>query len=185
MKFSHREHQLMIFQSTLPAGGATSCRTLCPAASENFNPRSPQGERRCCSIRDIGLRLISIHAPRRGSDPNIRDAANGCRVFQSTLPAGGATNGNVFNGASPPNFNPRSPQGERRAHLVAAVPSSISIHAPRRGSDLTLDELRKRGFGISIHAPRRGSDRRHHPAQGLHHDFNPRSPQGERLSTGS
>ena len=34
----------------------------------------------------------------------------------------------------------------------------ISIHAPREGSDLTLEEIMLRTERISIHAPREGSD---------------------------
>ena len=78
------------------------------------------------------------------------------------------------------NFNPRSPCGER-LYTVCHVKflQSISIHAPRVGSD-------KSHFGemehdrISIHAPRVGSDLQ---AGLLEYDriyFNPRSPCGER-----
>ena len=42
-----------------------------------------------------------------------------------------------------------------------AMPVSISIHAPRKGSDLEM--VFKEGADyISIHAPRKGSDRRLH-----------------------
>ena len=80
------------------------------------------------------------------------------------------------------NFYPRSPRGERRLENgYHGRPQSISIHAPREGSDLPSivieDELPKflstlpaRGathraaeyavrYPISIHAPREGSDR--------------------------
>ena len=60
---------LALFQSTLPVGGATSISAKQPDGMENFNPRSPWGERRCF----VFLRL----------QPN---------QFQSTLPVGGATN---------------------------------------------------------------------------------------------
>ena len=35
--------------------------------------------------------MISIHAPRAGSDGTVRQARNLLRVFQSTLPVRGAT----------------------------------------------------------------------------------------------
>ena len=62
-----------------------------PSVRSYFNPRSPQGERRSVNVRDVQLFL-----------------------FQSTLPAGGAT---IINCGSfwTANFNPRSPQGERLA----------------------------------------------------------------------
>ena len=56
---------------------------------------------------------------------------------------------------------------------------SISIHAPRTGSD---DSQIKPGIrpGISIHAPRTGSDQPEPPEQPAASNFNPRSPHGER-----
>ncbi len=79
----------------------------------NFNPRSPRGERRFwynCYCFEVG---ISIHAPREGSDDKgVAD------VIYNTY------------------FNPRSPRGERRGFAVAVRAfSNISIHAPREGSD--------------------------------------------------
>ena len=59
----------MLFQSTLPAWGATVI----------------------CSYREGGEKNISIHAPRMGSDKRLEiDLANDY-IFQSTLPAWGAT----------------------------------------------------------------------------------------------
>ena len=59
------------------------------------------------------------------------------------------------------------------------TPLTISIHAPRTGSDYRLATHPARRE-ISIHAPRTGSDglQRRKPDGGA--DFNPRSPHGER-----
>ena len=59
--------------------------------------------------------LISIHAPRTGSDKGKGASPSPARIFQSTLPARGATG--CFQSFSwvYPYFNPRSPHGERRA----------------------------------------------------------------------
>ena len=55
-------------------------------------------------------------------------------------------------------FNPRSPHGERRHKPGAPLrDSSISIHAPRTGSDFACSQPVFRHV-ISIHAPRTGSD---------------------------
>ena len=101
-------------------------------------------------------------------------------IFQSTLPAWGAT----------------------RHDRKGIIRIFISIHAPRMGSDRSRVEQhivpqifqstlpawgatvlpdRFRGFYIiSIHAPRMGSDMcTHWVKQGIKH-FNPRSPHGER-----
>ena len=125
------------FQSTLPARGATGLispvqiflmisihapRTgsdffCCAAGSviSNFNPRSPHGER-----------LIATGLYK-----------NGWKIFQSTLPARGATRPKCAASASTEYFNPRSPHGERH---------------------------------------------RENKYHSILPDFNPRSPHGERLS---
>ena len=54
-------------------------------------------------------------------------------------------------------FNPRSPHGERREWQARRVAQTISIHAPRTGSDCA-GAWRLLGVLISIHAPRTGSD---------------------------
>ena len=52
---------------------------------------------------------------------------------------------------------------------------SISIHAPREGSDLA-NRSENVTDEISIHAPREGSDKLPVSAHYLPCDFNPRSP---------
>ena len=147
----------------------------------DFNPRSPCGER-------LAYR---------------RRCGSGHR-FQSTLPVWGATWQAVrlqlyhadFNPRSPcgerrflsqllhaasADFNPRSPCGERPITTLTTSPTStISIHAPRVGSDVTPLTVCTTDFRfqstlpvwgataqatgqamighISIHAPRVGSD---------------------------
>ena len=89
--FLHRELSWIVFQSTLPAWGATSMLASEIHELESFNPRSPRGERRHKRIEICVPHVVSIHAPRVGSDveilSEIRDANS---------------------------FNPRSPRGERR-----------------------------------------------------------------------
>ena len=83
------------------------------AASRDFNPRSPHGERRGDSKVPDCSSIISIHAPRTGSDDGSR------RHFEKRG-----------------NFNPRSPHGERRfSRFLPRFAVIISIHAPRTGSD--------------------------------------------------
>ena len=56
------------------------------------------------------------------------------------------------------NFYPRSPRGERHCRLLeCSHRKTISIHAPRVGSDKLPDESGS-VLAISIHAPRVGSD---------------------------
>ena len=96
-----------------PRTGSDSAIESAIDAAKDFNPRSPHGERLalCCDLRHnkkISIhaprtgsdqeafdaykqQVISIHAPRTGSDfvPTVDSAVE--EVFQSTLPARGAT----------------------------------------------------------------------------------------------
>ena len=151
------------------------------------------------------LLLISIHAPRTGSDAtdgrcttiarhfNPR-SPHGERLlenakkelakkFQSTLPARGATLQRQHIAAGIPHFNPRSPHGERPCSARrCGLLRPISIHAPRTGSDGICIVFSFRQYGrISIHAPRTGSDNSPRHAAVKSSNFNPRSPHGERL----
>ena len=104
---------------------------------DNFYPRSPRGERHRIAFRHLFPAVISIHAPREGSDLELEPVvpclqisihapregsdlqvhSRFCPVFEflSTLPARGAT---------------------IRAYNNAAALTAISIHAPREGSDV-------------------------------------------------
>ena len=59
--------------------------------------------------------LISIHAPRMGSDKSLRRNSDSFYAFQSTLPGWGATNMPLMVKRYSSDFNPRSPDGERHA----------------------------------------------------------------------
>ena len=147
--------------------------------SPDFNPRSPWGER-----------------------PDSPDIYGKGQEFQSTLPVGGATIKKSFLRQMPRYFNPRSPWGERQSCSdCAKLVTSISIHAPRGGSDdSVVYQIAVTGIsihaprggsdkpffqifsivGISIHAPRGGSDARWFSYKIYSFYFNPRSPWGER-----
>ena len=129
------------------------------ASLRHFNPRSPHGERRDWRAEPaatprfqstlpargatkhiahiLAILVISIHAPRTGSDQGFAPSLKWNQLFQSTLPARGATSrggtkqspgrfqstlpargattsDSAGTGTSA-DFNPRSPHGERRA----------------------------------------------------------------------
>ena len=194
---------MVVFQSTLPARGATyrvaderyseeisihAPRTGSDCAGRNgrteqqdFNPRSPHGERpgphstnkNAISFQSTlpargatqgrrrareGLQ-ISIHAPRTGSDRFLSVASSTTGAFQSTLPARGATsdrwqmyhNCQAFQSTLPARGATPPKHGSTR------IPG-ISIHAPRTGSDRDWKRGAENPERISIHAPRTGSD---------------------------
>ena len=116
---------------------------------DDFNPRSPHGERRARGTQ-VAEMAISIHAPRTGSDRRRRRKAH-CRadfnprsphgerrggsslsimdfVFQSTLPARGATVVDVCRMPQKSHFNPRSPHGERRQLIICLNDRRINFN---------------------------------------------------------
>ena len=146
----------------------------------HFNPRSPCGERRYLITETAKRYIFQSTLPVWGATCRTLKSCVDKRKFQSTLPVWGATAENPWSsrkivisihaprvgsdaagswpGRLSPDFNPRSPCGERQTNVdrVLAV-TSISIHAPRVGSD----------------------------SHGKHDydragNFNPRSPCGER-----
>ena len=189
------------FNPRSPDGERREVATPCCSISY-FNPRSPDGERRydamyhpaqwrfqstlpgwgatTMEFRTPLAGLISIHAPRMGSDKSPRRNSDSFYAFQSTLPGWGATYFNMryrtldmisihaprmgsdygtrYNTAYSLLFQSTLPgwgathYSDYRNRVV-----HISIHAPRMGSDITPIQWRKMTF-ISIHAPRMGSD---------------------------
>ena len=124
---------------------------------------------------------ISIHAPRTGSDLRAEWAKAAESLFQSTLPARGATFHNEF-GFPVAQFQSTLPaRGATCLQWKQSGRSCISIHAPRTGSDVPEAHKKTRNQRISIHAPRTGSDGRRSRVPEAHKNFNPRSPHGERL----
>ena len=167
----------------------------------NFNPRSPYGERLDGSTNGSGalkfqstLPLrgatyykyqtladinISIHAPLTGSDRTSGISPREPRTFQSTLPLRGATRG-FGPGKQKKEISIHAPlTGSDKIPLPAVSQEGISIHAPLTGSDPCWPSPRY-GIRISIHAPLTGSDGTLRRSGGLSRDFNPRSPYGER-----
>ena len=218
------------FQSTLPARGATATSGHQPPEDGDFNPRSPHGERPPAATSRRRTE-ISIHAPRTGSDLTAQLPGDGHKnfnprsphgerqlsctncggkaIFQSTLPARGATRLRLCRKAPESHISihaPRTGSDPRRVVAYSDVdvfqstlPArgatyqqtaiekiySISIHAPRTGSDgIVMPQGRTRG-GFQSTLPARGATNLPNPAGSLSDNFNPRSPHGERPPRGT
>ena len=105
------------FQPTLPARGATS-RCLRRLPDKSFQPTLPARGATDTLLADADVEEISTHAPRTGSDSLMIFSCHGSRAFQPTLPARGATFHSVLRFLASSDFNPRSPHGERLYHPV-------------------------------------------------------------------
>ena len=116
-------------------GSDISRRSREPEGYQNFNPRSPHGERHHKDRRTRAALYFNPRSP-HGERPDV------C----------------PYNITHLTDFNPRSPHGERQALAgrVLAVRGFQST-LPARGAT-KLDQLQLRQNRISIHAPRTGSD---------------------------
>ena len=100
------------FQSTLPARGATGLsQNVKP--DQLFQSTLPARGATLEILANNIVYIISIHAPRTGSDVASIEKSMKAKVFQSTLPARGATMALSSPRSTAPYFNPRSPHGER------------------------------------------------------------------------
>ena len=167
------------FQSTLPVGGATSDLSSWITGVKDFNPRSPWGERRPSRGIKSLTSLSQSTLPVGGATAKIGSSGYSAK-FQSTLPVGGAT-APAFAGLNRhPDFNPRSPWGERLAGLNKLLERlKFQSTLPVGGATSGLVSCDRAGR-ISIHAPRGGSDTLFVSITAVSPDFNPRSPWGER-----
>ena len=146
--------------------------------------------------------MISIHAPREGSDFLCLKHETDNHYFNPRSPRGERRR-SPTNRTTVADFNPRSPRGERRKYYkLFDSYSRISIHAPREGSDNCIPCFSLVNLQFQSTLPARGATAyiRHRirrkifqstlPARGAttidqssntrHSNFNPRSPRGER-----
>ena len=145
------------FQSTLPHGERLNFEAI-TLLQNYFNPRPPHGERHF-RISSFCIRIhISIHAPRMGSDISLS-------ILYPRKPY----------------FNPRPPHGERPAY-TSCHKALLSYFNPRppHGERLFVIMKAVKQFSISIHAPRMGSDQQVSHFKLAVSNFNPRPPHGER-----
>ena len=127
-----------LFQSTLPARGATP-DIIFAGAYNVISIHAPRTGSDRAFLRKSAEIGISIHAPRTGSDVCwITFSTRNCQ-FQSTLPARGATAAGGFLHYMHNHFNPRSLHGERLVQKRIHRVDMISIHAPCTGSDTCAD----------------------------------------------
>ena len=138
----------------------------------NFNPRAPQGARRCLIRHCKRNKYFNPRAP-QGARPRRQRGNILFLRFQSTRPARGATTVHEAQQPRHNNFNPRAPQGARlfwsaslwplpHIYFNAVTTSYNGYYAfqstrPARGATPPRKE-KEIGKNISIHAPRKGRD---------------------------
>ena len=142
-----------------PRGGSDRRRAVLNALFYRyFNPRSPRGERLDGAGISVTQHLFQSTLPAGGATEKVRNYRDNL-LFQSTLPAGGATMSKMSSLRDLAIFQSTLPAGGATLDETAAGNlQNISIHAPRGGSDRVDYVLRTSDVMISIHAPRGGSD---------------------------
>ena len=174
---------LAIFQSTLPARGATE-RRVHHQRHDHISIHAPRtgSDGRRPPPGSVGA--ISIHAPRTGSDPVLSGRVPVLIYFNPRSPHGERPAARNLRASPGPDFNPRSPHGERRREGAGSPCEGLIFQStlPARGATVRRD-VPPPCVAISIHAPRTGSDLKETPWEGEKNAyFNPRSPHGERRS---
>ena len=169
------------FNPRSPHGERQSSTFASTVVMSDFNPRSPHGERPINSLKRLFNDIISIHAPRTGSDAidavychvgnisihaprtgsdNIYTAQGDLDKISIHAPRTGSDSRDGRGAQRLAHFNPRSPHGERPGGVYrASGRAGFQSTLPARGATCTRADV------ITASA-----------------DFNPRSPHGERPS---
>ena len=173
------------FLSTLPARGATRSSHWGPRSSMISIHAPREGSDRDPAELFEGQLRISIHAPREGSDRRRCRGAAGRRDFYPRSPRGERRAARGIWIYLMGDFYPRSPRGERPVHTLdtGLLEDLFLSTLPARGA--TFSQGRSPPpVRISIHAPREGSDAGRCRGCGRDSHFYPRSPRGERRRPG-
>ena len=153
------------------------------------------------AIRSLGVRSVSIHAPREGCDGVLlflratlrfqfthpgRGATDAYRElqerlkFQFTHPGRGATRGRSRLACNTGGFNSRTPGGVRLI-LTSSVSQSAVFQFTHPGRGATHQSYRcGYNHAVSIHAPREGCDSQTLVCPPAGQGFNSRTPGGVR-----
>ena len=124
---------------------------------------------------------ISIHAPREGSDgPLLALLVKAGEDFYPRSPRGERPRCTTIRRLCPADFYPRSPRGERPHPIRSCLClPSISIHAPREGSDGDFCRPLRHQVNFYPRSPR-GERHEYRRCCRQRYNFYPRSPRGER-----
>ena len=150
------------FQSTLPVRGATRARKILANLRKKFQSTLPVRGATTGQGRHALYRLISIHAPRAGSDAQDLRAGPAVQVISIHAPRAGSDGSLERLFVQRWNFNPRSPCGERlESSNKTLSQTQFQSTLPVRGATVQV-----RGDTLYTRY------------------FNPRSPCGERPLAG-
>ena len=123
-----------------------------------FNSRTPGGVRLVRHDKARRNECVSIHAPREGCDLGAMPACLKRSRFNSRTP-GGVRLVHTYGRVITIGFQFTHPgRGATYSWRTSQTRSSVSIHAPREGCDLSILSFSAFDTSVSIHAPREGCD---------------------------
>ena len=184
-------------------GGSDTCPFSTVGVDFTFQSTLPAGEATTGRLGFYIMKSISIHASRGGSDATKQDQAEIVWDISIHASRGGSDCGGALQSRPGQNFNPRFPRGKRLAARFSSGTTERNFN-PRfpRGKRLTLQMVpvlmgkfqstlpageatylmihKPSCYMISIHASRGGSDETGAGGSGASGDFNPRFPRGKR-----
>ena len=173
---------IALFQSTLPRGERLASQALIQRWYECFNPRSREGSDRSSLATVTPCDSVSIHAPARGATLPTAVASSCVMRFNPRSRRGERPCHRTQSPVHGRCFNPRSREGSD-AHLAMRVTATaVSIHAPARGAtSVAVDGV----IGSRCFNPRsrEGSDMRLHGCTATCTMFQSTLPRGERPAT--
>ena len=127
---------VIIISIHAPLVGSDGCGICLQRCQLDFNPRSPCGERHTALNQKAIALCISIHAPLVGSDFYYFHCSFLLTISIHAPLVGSDRELVEWFPPGPPDFNPRSPCGERPVqNLPCRRRMPISIHTPHAGSD--------------------------------------------------
>ena len=146
-----------MFQSTPPAGAATSISPSTRSRKSGFNPRRPRGRRPAGPQPPVSPPVVSIHAARGGGDIPRRSMLLAVQVSIHAARGGGDLPGATA-GTPAACFNPRRPRGRRPNSLGVASNFFLFQSTPPAGAATQPSLESNRWTFVSIHAARGGGD---------------------------
>ena len=171
------------FNPRSPRGERRVSAQLARQPPDGFNPRSPRGERRAHRPRYLLECLFQSTLPAWGATRQSTSSKMGGRVSIHAPRVGSDGRARTFRAGVRVSIHAPRVGSDRSASFEQDRVSVVSIHAPRVGSDAVYSQQR-RDHQVSIHAPRVGSDTGRENPHRLPRSFNPRSPRGERRFRG-
>ena len=137
-----------------PRTGSDYCGGKQQLANARFQPTLPARGATLATLYNFDKTIfISTHAPRTGSDSVALSLRLCCRISTHAPRTGSDTN-SLYNLTTRPNFNPRSPHGERRGEPGEISPEDDfnprSPHGERQRK-VTILSIRIIGFAQKVY----------------------------------